>query len=123
MKHDASPRAHIRSLRVGARQPHAGTAGERSEQDHESLHELLQKLTALLSEVAIQTGRKRAIRLPGMKELTGDSRSQVYARMNRKCSAYDPSFPLPFYVGKSPRWWEHDVIAWLERQASISTRH
>lgn len=67
--------------------------------------------------------RRRALRLPGVKDLTGDSRSQVYARMNPKCSAYDPSFPLPFYVGKSPRWWEHDVIAWLERQASISTRH
>lgn len=123
MKHNAPTGAHVRSLCAGANPRDAGSDFERSELDHDALREMLRKLTALLSEVAIQKGRKRAIRLPGMKELTGDSRSQVYARMNPKCNAYDPLFPLPFYVGKSPRWWEHDVIAWLERQASISTRH
>jgi prophage regulatory protein len=64
---------------------------------------------------------RRALRVSDLPDLTGDSRSQIYARLNTKCSAFDPSFPRPFYVGRSPRWWEHDVIAWLESHAAATT--
>ncbi|RAP55662.1 hypothetical protein BTJ49_15105 [Oleiagrimonas sp. MCCC 1A03011] len=62
------------------------------------------------------------MRLPDVKAMTGDSRSQIYARMNSKYPAYDPSFPSPFYVGASPRWWEHQIAEWLEHQASLSKK-
>lgn len=64
---------------------------------------------------------RRALRVADMPGLTGDSRSQLYARINPKYRAYDASFPKPFYVGQSPRFWEHEVIAWLESRASANS--
>jgi len=89
-----------------------------------TLSDIYRKLVELLIEVAEQKAKRKAIRLPGVKELTGESRSQIYARMNPKYAAHDETWPRPFYIGKSPRWWLHEVEAWLEAQASASaTRH
>ena len=85
-----------------------------------TLSDIYKKLVELLIEVAKQKASRKALRLPNVKEMTGDSRSQIYARLNPKCSAHDPAFPRPFYVGQSPRWWQHEVIAWLEGQATAS---
>lgn len=85
-----------------------------------TLVDIYRKLVDLLSEVASQKASKKAIRLPDVKELTGDSRSQIYARMNPKYAAYDKTWPKPFYIGKSVRWWEHDITAWLEAHAASS---
>lgn len=90
-----------------------------------TLGDIYQKLVELLNEIARQKAGKKAVRLPDVKELTGESRSQIYARMNPKYAAYDETWPAPFYIGKSLRWWEHDITAWLEAQAtsSTATRH
>lgn len=85
-----------------------------------TLNDIYRKLMDLLSEVARQKAGKKAIRLPDVKELTGESRSQIYARMNPKYAAYDKTWPKPFYIGKSLRWWEHDITAWLEVHAASS---
>jgi len=86
--------------------------------------ENIYKLEELLQEFVRRNVGKQAIRLPDVKELTGESRSQIYARMNPKYPAYDPTWPLPFYIGKSPRWWRHEAEAWLDAQANSSAnRH
>jgi predicted DNA-binding transcriptional regulator AlpA len=89
-----------------------------------TLSDIYKKLVELLIEVAKQKASRKALRLPHVTEMTGDSRSQIYARMNAKYAAHDETWPLPFYVGRSPRWWLHEVEAWLEAQAaSTTTRH
>jgi len=89
-----------------------------------TLRDIHQKLAELLTELSHVKASKKALRLPGVKDLTGESRSQIYARMNPKYGAHDPTFPQPFYIGKSPRWWLREVESWLEAQAaSTATRH
>jgi prophage regulatory protein len=89
-----------------------------------TLSDIYRKLIELLIEVTEQKARRKALRLPDVKELTGESRSQIYARMNPKYAAYDETWPRPFYIGKSPRWWLHKVEEWLEAQAASTTiRH
>lgn len=60
----------------------------------------------------------RALRAKEVYATTGDGRSHFYARMNSKSPCYDPTFPRPFYVGISPRWWQHEILAWLQAQAT-----
>jgi len=57
---------------------------------------------------------RKALRLPDVKLITGDGRSTIYARGNRKCGNFDATWPRPFYVNKSPRWWEHEIQIWLD---------
>ena len=64
-----------------------------------TLSDIYRKLMDLLSEVARQKASKKAIRLPDVKELTGESRSQIYALLNPKYAAYDKTWPKPFYIG------------------------
>ena len=59
-----------------------------------------------------------AIRADEAMRMTGDKRSQFYARLNKKSPSYDPTFPRPFYIGRSPRWWPNKVIGWLEIQSA-----
>ncbi len=64
----------------------------------------------------------RAIRLPEVLHLSGDSRSGWYARLNPKDPSYDPDAPKPFKLGKSPHspslWWAWQVVAYLESKAA-----
>lgn len=64
----------------------------------------------------------RAIRLPEVLHLSGDSRSGWYARLNPKDPSYDPDAPKPFKLGKSPQspslWWAWQVVAYLESKAA-----
>lgn len=64
----------------------------------------------------------RAIRLPEVLHLSGDSRSGWYARLNPKDASYDPAAPKPFKLGKSPNspsvWWAWQVIAYLESKSA-----
>jgi len=60
----------------------------------------------------------RAIRVKEVMHITGDKRSHFYARLNAKSPAHDPTFPRPFYVGRSPRWWHHSIVEWLDAKAS-----
>lgn len=89
-----------------------------------TLGDVYKRLIDVLKEIVEQKRSRKALRLPDVKDLTGESRSQIYARMNPKYAAYDATWPVPFYIGKSPRWWLHDVEAWLEAQAATTgTRH
>lgn len=89
-----------------------------------TLADIDKKLVEVLAEIAKQHAERQALRLPKVTEMTGDSRSQIYARLNPKYAAHDPSFPRPFYVGNSPRWWQHEVEAWLEARATATNvRH
>lgn len=76
----------------------------------------------LISFLEAKLHPRPALRVSNLKMLAGDSRSQTYARMKPGTTAYDPTIPCPIYVGKSPRWWEHQVIAWLEAHAAATTR-
>lgn len=64
----------------------------------------------------------RAIRLPEVLHLSGDSRSGWYARLNPKDPSYDPAAPKPFKLGKSTNspsvWWAWQVIAYLESKSA-----
>jgi prophage regulatory protein len=54
---------------------------------------------------------KKLIRLPGVKELTGLSRSSVYAKIA------DGSFPRSISIGeRAVAWIEDEVQNWIERQ-------
>jgi len=127
MKHPITPSLATRQ------HPHDGI--EKSDRAHNNitqsdpshsvtLRDISQKLAELLTELTHIKASKKALRLPDVKDLTGESRSQIYARMNPRYAAHDPTFPLPFYIGKSPRWWLREVESWLEVQAaSTATRH
>lgn len=67
--------------------------------------------------------RRRSARAKDVMEITRLKRSTFYAMQNPKSSTHDPSFPRPFYIGKSPRWWLHEIEAWLESHASTATSH
>lgn len=88
-----------------------------------TLGDIHRKLVELLEELAGRKASKKALRLPNVRELTGDGRSQIYARMNPKYAAYDASWPRPFFVNKSPRWWEHEIQAWLDARDLESRKH
>jgi prophage regulatory protein len=87
----------------------------------------IQALTELLRQLA---GRGqwpypvRALRTKEVLHMTGDGRSHFYDRLNEKSPSYQSSFPRPFYVdaGRSPRWWQHEVLGWLETQAAATSR-
>ena len=118
MKHSYSPVPSSRQTSHIA--THAASMPFTDPHHRVTLEDIYQKLIEVLNEVARAKAGKKAIRLPDVKELTSTSRSQIYALMNPKCSAHDPSFPRPFHIGNSTRWWAHDVQAWLDAQASAS---
>jgi prophage regulatory protein len=82
----------------------------------DNLTELLRQLIgkSAKAEHAPSPNPVRALRTNQVRDMTGDGRSHFYARLNKRSSSYNASFPKPFYVGKSPRWWEHEVCAWLD---------
>lgn len=60
----------------------------------------------------------RALRTKEAIAITGFGKSHFYAIQNGKSRSYDATFPKAFYVGRSPRWWESSVQAWLQAQAA-----
>ncbi len=66
---------------------------------------------------------RRSARAKDVMEVACIKRSKFYAIQNRKSPTYDPSFPRPFYIGKSPRWWQDEVQAWLESRALTTSDH
>lgn len=56
----------------------------------------------------------RILRLKGLTEHTGLSRSAIYDRMDEKSPRYDPSFPKSFRLGGGAvGWYAADIDAWL----------
>lgn len=48
------------------------------------------------------------VRLSTLKQLTGLSRSSIYARLNPNSSSFDSTFPKPIKLSPSPR----GAVAW-----------
>ena len=63
-------------------------------------------------------------RLPAVQQLTGLSRSSLYARMSPKSAYFDATFPRPFPLFGSGQtrgakgWRLIEVLSWLDAQAS-----
>jgi prophage regulatory protein len=73
--------------------------------------------TARRTEVE-QNTPARLIRIRELIELTGVSRSGIYARMDRNSPYYDGSFPRSFKIGKSSVAWElSSVERWIRLKA------
>ena len=58
-------------------------------------------------------------RRPAVEEITGLSRSMIYAKLDRKSPYYDPSFPRPVRLGqRAVGWPESAIAAWLESRVA-----
>lgn len=92
---------------------HATMPGDITLNDvHHLLKELLEKIAAHKA--------KKAIGVRDVMEMTGFSRSHLYAMGNPKCESFQPTFPRAFRAGNVTRYFEHEISAWLEAQASAS---
>jgi len=63
----------------------------------------------------------RIIRRKKLEELTGLSRSTIYARINPRSPTYDPAFPRPIELGQGMKnppvgWVQAEVESWLQGQ-------
>ena len=60
--------------------------------------------------------KKRLIRLPGVKKITGYGTTSIYDRLNPESPRYDPTFPRPFKIDGSATnvWVEDEVYAWVD---------
>ena len=61
-----------------------------------------------------------AIQLLEMKEvldMTRQSRTAHFDKLNKKSKHYDPDYPKPVKIGfRSVRYIEHEVVAWIEKK-------
>ena len=67
----------------------------------------------------------RIIRRKRLEELTGLSKSTIYARINPRSPTYDPAFPRPIEIGQGMKnppvgWVESEVFTWLQLQVQSS---
>lgn len=66
----------------------------------------------------------RAIRRPRVLDIVPVGKSHLYNMMDEKSAAFDPTFPRPFRLGKSPNaptvWWEHQIVDWLKSKAAAT---
>lgn len=64
----------------------------------------------------------RALRLPEVLYLTGDSRSSWYARLNPNSPTFDPDCPRPFRLHQASRgpvlWNAGALVTWLRALAA-----
>lgn len=94
-----------------------------SRNQHSAVNAEMPDIRALVDQIRtiITNGTPRAIRIKGVCELTGGSRSQIFNQLDPKSPAYDQDFPKPFRLGKSANspsvWWEHEIVAWMQRKA------
>lgn len=57
----------------------------------------------------------KIIRRPDVEQITGLSRSTLYAKMDPNSGYYDASFPKPIRLGKrAVGWREADIAAWCD---------
>ncbi len=67
---------------------------------------------------------RRAIRAKIAIAMIGCGRSHFFALQNAKDSAFDPSFPRSFKLGKSSRsptvWYADEIEAWLDARVAAS---
>ncbi|WP_170611096.1 AlpA family phage regulatory protein [Ruegeria arenilitoris] len=65
---------------------------------------------------------ERFQRRPMVEEMTGLSRSSIYAKMDPRNPNYDPDFPRPVRLGKrAVAWRETEIVNWMEtREGTVS---
>ena len=74
----------------------------------------------MLSNQSLQAPKHRVIRLPETKQVSGQSRSTIYNKLNPKSPQYDPTFPKPIKLGaRSIGWIEAEVQAWIESRIGM----
>ena len=57
----------------------------------------------------------RIIRISGLTQRIGMSKSFVYDKLNPKSPRHDPQFPRPLSLGPcAVGWLEHEIIQWIE---------
>ena len=65
--------------------------------------------------------QKVFLRRKQVEEMTGFSRSTIYAKFNqnpKRPKDYDPTFPKPRKIGeRAVRWLESEVENWMDMQA------
>lgn len=60
---------------------------------------------------------RRVLRLRGVSERTGLSRSGVYDRLNPESKYYDPDFPKQFRLGfRSVGWDSAEIDLWIAKR-------
>lgn len=85
---------------------------------HRSVQEALELTTELRDLIDLLQGRitgeppLQALRLPQVLAKSGDSRSETYKLIK------EGKFPRPHHVGRSSRWWQHEVDACLRTRAT-----
>ncbi|RYH06098.1 AlpA family transcriptional regulator [Tropicimonas sp. IMCC6043] len=58
-------------------------------------------------------------RRPMVEQMTGLSRSSIYAKMDPRSPHHDPDFPKPVRLGKrAVAWRESDILAWMNGRQS-----
>lgn len=61
----------------------------------------------------------QVIRRAEVQQLTGLSRSTIYAKMDAKSPYYDPDWPRKVNLGpRSVGWYRHEVIEWVASRSS-----
>lgn len=62
---------------------------------------------------------ERFQRRPVVEEMTGLSRSSIYAKMDPRSPHHDPEFPKPVRLGKrAVAWRESDILTWMNSRGS-----
>lgn len=97
--------------------PVSGAATESCDIDLDRLDELLERVYTIASSAV-----PKAIRRTRVLDIVPVGKSHLYNLMDEKSPAFDPTFPRPFRLGKSPNaptvWWEHQIVDWLKSKAS-----
>jgi len=64
---------------------------------------------------------ERFQRRPMVEEMTGLSRSSIYAKMDARNPHYDPEFPKPVRLGKrAVAWRESEILVWMHSRESTA---
>ena len=63
--------------------------------------------------------RSRLIRRPEVQEITGISRSGIYARIDSDSPGFDPTFPKPVNLGgRSVGWVLDEIEIWVDQRVA-----
>ncbi len=63
--------------------------------------------------------QNRLIRRPEVQEITGISRSGIYARIDSNSPGFDPTFPKPVNLGgRSVGWVLGEIESWVDQRVA-----
>lgn len=65
----------------------------------------------------MSTNEFKVLRIRQVCELTGLSRSSLYAKMSRNCKQYDSTFPNSFKIGAAAVGWSQiSIVNWIKEK-------